>query len=45
VPSDASSGAEKLDSTATRTRSFIASSTLRVCSTFAPTEASSSISS
>ena len=35
----------KLDSTCTRTRSFIASSTLRVCSTFAPTEASSSISS
>ena len=35
----------KLDSTWTRTRSFIASSTLRVCSTLAPTEASSSISS
>jgi hypothetical protein len=35
----------KLESTCTRTRSFIASSTERVCNTFAPTEASSSISS
>ncbi len=35
----------KLDSTCTLTRSFIASSTDRVCSTLAPTEASSSISS
>ena len=35
----------KLESTCTRTRCFIASSTERVCSTLAPTEASSSISS
>ena len=35
----------KLDSTCTRTRAFIAISTLRVCSTLAPTLASSSISS
>ena len=41
----AAGASAKLDSTRTRTLSFIASSTLRVCNTFAPTEASSSISS
>ena len=35
----------KEESTCTRTRCFIASSTERVCNTLAPTEASSSISS
>ena len=38
-------GSTKLDKTCTRTPSFMARPTLRVCNTFAPTDASSSISS
>ena len=45
VSGDASPGSTKLDSTRTRTRWDMASSTERVCSTLAPSEAISSISS